>query len=203
MSFFTVDVTITYEVLFDILRREKDNNELQGLEDSFYDEVAEYLEEKRDTVQSSRTSAYTPSSEYEKQKIQLRNIVRTVKEIYNIRERKIVALARSKARSEASLIDTTKLLVDEQPLFDDSVELFRKQRKEVLEDALGKKPIRSKEQPKAPDNEDAVSAIILKDLPKFLGPDKKVYGPFEEGSDVEIPQSVAELLERKGRAELV
>lgn len=197
-----MDVTITYEVLFDILRREKDNNELQDLDESFYEEVEEYIEEKKRTVQSAKDSEYMPSSDQEKQKIQLRNIKRTVQEIYNIRERKIMNLARSKARAKTGLIDTTRLLVSEQPLFDAAVDLLERHRKDMLQNVMGQgqaKKDNNKSGEKS--SEGSVSVTILKDLPKFLGPDKKVYGPFSEDDTVDVPESVAKLLTQKGRAE--
>jgi DNA replication initiation complex subunit (GINS family) len=40
------DVKITYETLFDLLRREKNRNELQQLDPSFYLDVVSYLKEK-------------------------------------------------------------------------------------------------------------------------------------------------------------
>jgi len=205
VSLYTVDVTITYEVLFDILRREKDNNELQDLDESFYEEVEEYIDEKKRTVESGKNSVYTPSTDQEKQKIQLRNIKRTVQEIYNIRERKIMGLARSKARAKNGLIDTTRLLVVEQPLFDAAVDLLERHRKETLQDVMGDrtKPKKASGSTSSESDEDLQGVNILKDLPKFLGPDKKVYGPFQKDDEVELPVSVAKLLTQKGRAENV
>ena len=41
------EVNITYEVLFEILRREKDTADLQKLEPGFFNDFVEYLEDKK------------------------------------------------------------------------------------------------------------------------------------------------------------
>ena len=45
-----VEVNITYETLFDLLRRERSRNELQELEETFYEDVKKYLEEKQNML---------------------------------------------------------------------------------------------------------------------------------------------------------
>lgn len=199
---FIVEVKITYEVLFDILRREKDNNELQALDNSFYDDVQEYVSSKRQSMRSQKSSGYSGFGE-EKSKIQMRNILRTVKEIYNIRERKILGLARTKARSASNLIDTTKILPVERALFDRAVDVLEERRDALLEETLGQdrpgKTSEAENQGGVSEGE-TVNVEIGRKLPKFLGTDKKVYGPFDEGDVVELPDAVAELLIKKGRA---
>lgn len=199
-----MEVKITYEVLFDVLRREKENNELQALDDTFYDDVADYIAKKRRNMEAGTSSSYDDLDE-EKDKIQLRNILRTVEEIYNIRERKVINLARTKARATKNLIDTTKILPEERGLFDDAVDLFEAQRQDVLRDVTGKyDQSRDHEETEGVDaDEETVTVEIQRQLPKFLGTDKNVYGPYEEGQEVSLPESVADLLVKKGRAERV
>lgn len=198
-----MEVKITYEVLFDVLRREKENNELQALDDTFYDDVAEYIAKKRENMSAQR-STYEGLDE-EKDKIQLRNILRTVEEIYNIRERKVLGLARTKARATKNLIDTTKILPEERSLFDNAVALLEEQRHGVLQEVTGS--FDRQEEETAQDTDDGSdeqeTVEIQRQLPKFLGTDKNVYGPYEEGQEVTLPKSVAELLVKKGRAERV
>lgn len=199
---FYVEVKITYEVLFDVLRREKENNELQALDDTFYDDVEDYIAKKRRNLTSTKQS-YDGLDE-EKDKIQLRNILRTVEEVYNIRERKVINLARTKARASKNLIDTTKILPEERRLFDAATDLLNEQRAEVLRDLTGKIDEDGDPGESGPSNDEgSVTVEIQRQLPKFLGSDKNVYGPFDEGQEVGLPESVAELLVKKGRAERV
>ncbi|MFB1064930.1 hypothetical protein [Natrinema sp. H-ect4] len=42
---------------------------------------------------------------------------------------------------------------------------------------------------------------ILNETPEFRGTDLDVYGPFEEGDEVEVPKDNAEILVNRGNAE--
>jgi len=44
---------------------------------------------------------------------------------------------------------------------------------------------------------------FIRPMPSFIWKDMKVYGPYDPGEEIEIYPEVAELLVRKGRAEIV
>ena len=48
------DVIITYETLYELLRREKSRKELQKLDPNFYQRVTNYLEEKNIILKSQK-----------------------------------------------------------------------------------------------------------------------------------------------------
>ena len=50
----TENTIITYETLYEILRREKSRPELQELDDSFYRNLVKYIEEKKAILESQR-----------------------------------------------------------------------------------------------------------------------------------------------------
>ena len=43
---------ITYENLYDILRKEKHNTELQEIDENFYNKILKYIEEKKEILVS-------------------------------------------------------------------------------------------------------------------------------------------------------
>ena len=211
------EIKVTYETLFDLLRREKGRNELQQLDSSFYEDVSLYLKEKIDSLSSSSSRG-----EQEKINIQLKNVKKILRELYELREKKIINLATSKVRTNSNLIDTSKLLSKEKELFDEACELFSKFKEKILEDVLrgemvgsGKPSVSSgevvKEEPKKSvsaesedvSSSDVVGVRILHDLPKFLGVDKKIYGPFKKGDETKMPFGTAKLLLDKKRAERI
>jgi len=51
------------------------------------------------------------------------------------------------------------------------------------------------------DETDYEPVKILKKIPEFTGMDLEVYGPFEEGEEVEVPKVNAEILVDRGNAE--
>lgn len=212
------EINITFETLYDLLRREKGKEELQKLEDSFYREVVEYLREKISLLGKKSTDDDLFSvGEKDKLEAELRNIKRILKELYDKREKKIIEMALNKSRTGSNIIDTSALLEEEKKIYNNLVEIFDKFRVSILfnifkgqspvfpkDRPVEAKPEPQKEQPQEDQNtETKVSIKIINSIPKFISPDLKVYGPFESGTEVMIEKRVAELLVEKKRAEFL
>lgn len=207
------EIKITYETLFDLLRREKARNELQPLEQSFYEDVSMYMQDKQKALRVGGTRG-----EIEKIKIQIKNVKKILRELYDLREKKIINLAGSKVRTNSNLIDTSKLLKTEQELYEEACELFLKYKEKILHKLIQddttetyyERKIQQTEpqeqktkqelQEKETNNEE-IELIILNDLPRFLGIDKKIYGPYKKGDETKIPKETAKLLLDKNRAQ--
>ncbi|PIN80004.1 hypothetical protein COV13_04370 [Candidatus Woesearchaeota archaeon CG10_big_fil_rev_8_21_14_0_10_32_9] len=231
-----VDVKITYETLFDLLRREKGRNELQGLESTFYTDVITYLKDKQKILhgQDSKSPLYS-RGEQEKIRIQIKNIKKILRELYELREKKILNLAVNKVKTGSDLVDTSNLLAEERSFFADACTLLDKYKQGVLEQTLMmesssidlknySEPIRASRSSdedeeentteNSPSNEfkpatelnsetsqsESVKIKVLCDLPKFVGTDKNIYGPFNKNDEAEVPSNIAMLLVKKGRA---
>jgi len=272
MNFISIsmDVHITYETLFDLLRKERSLQELQNLNEDFWKHVVEYLQERNEFMKK------TSLSEQEKSKIQLQNIKRIIREIYEHRQRKIVNLAINVVHSEIiSSIDTRSMLPEEKNLFkkltidldkhrknvlirvmnhelpnnysfDDSFEEKNNQEKnektsvKELEKETDEKENDRKENNKEETNEynkennnedmetkysknkdnksekdkenkednkennkektsedEEIIVKFISSVPKFLGKDKQVFGPFEEGTITSLPQILVNILLKK------
>jgi DNA replication initiation complex subunit (GINS family) len=254
------EVKITYETLFDLLRREKSRNELQQLDDTFYHDVIAYLKEKKGTIRDEGNHPLLFSrGEQEKIKIQIGNIQKILRELYELREKKIINLAINKVKTESNLIDTSNLLPEETNFFNDSCRLLSRYREGILHHViLMESPeiselgdssnkyfsqekidsetrekykqeikqenedlasVRAKEKESIFDsnpsrqqasekdystgNDRLVKVRILNDLPKFMGQDKKIYGPYAKQAETELPESITNILLKKGRIELL
>ena len=122
-----MDVHITYETLFDILRKERSLDELQNLDIQFWAHVVTYLQERSTFMQK------TSLAEQEKTRVQLSNIKRIIREIHDHRQRKLMNLAVNVVRTEsASYIDKKNMLDDEKILFHELVGKLTAHRQEVL-----------------------------------------------------------------------
>lgn len=221
------EVKITYETLFDLLRREKNRNELQSLDETFYADVIDYLKTKRQALKDSDEKKTYSQPEREKIRIQIKNIKKILKELYEIREQKTLFLAMDKVRTESQLIDTTSLLAEEKKFFNETTTILKKYKEGVLQQIVrGKPPLIDtdtdysqpttklpKQVEKKPAKEEVeetskpqeikkgdIEIIITSKLPKFVGLDKEIYGPFDKGSTAKLPAKVAKLLINKGRA---
>lgn len=123
----------TYERLFEILRAEKNSPNLQKLDKTLPEQIANYLQEKDTQLAASIESDNVfASDDIETLQTQLRNARRIVRMIYDLREKKILQMALNKSRTASSIIDTSSLLESEITLFKDALEVLDKHRHEKL-----------------------------------------------------------------------
>jgi len=208
------DVNITYETLFELLRREKNREELQKLDNSFFDDILGYITEKKEQLGSLQSKDDLFAVEEKKKAIiQDDNIRKILRELYEKREKKIIAMAMDKSRASASVIDTSTLLNKEKVLYDNIVELLNCFRKGILMNLLEGKgavicdsELKIQEPAEKSDEEEKKEEVVKRVkisefVEKFIGSDVKEYGPFEDGDTAELPEDVADLLIDKGSAE--
>lgn len=111
-------ITITYETLYEILRAEKTKDELQELDPNFYANVLSYLKDKTKILQdAAMNDNIFATDETETTRLQISNIKKIIKEIYDRREKKILDIAINKSRTNSDIIDTSNLLAQEQKFF--------------------------------------------------------------------------------------
>ena len=207
------EINITYETLFELLRREKNRDDLQELQVTFFKEVIEYLgERQRMFDETSHKEDLFSATEREKTMTQLGNVKKIVKELYDRREKKIISMALNKSRTGSNIIDTSKLLAEESKFYNTLVAALNNYREGVLMNVLSlKEPLIEEIKSAAPEAEKkeegkADEKLIkmlrfLNPIPKFVGKELEVYGPFEEDDMASLPTAIADLLIQKGRAE--
>ncbi|MFH1589094.1 MAG: hypothetical protein ABIB43_00825 [archaeon] len=190
------EVKITYETLFDLLRREKSREELQELDKSFYSDVLVYLKGKQSLLGNKGSQAEMfGASESEKVKIQIQNIKKMIKEIFEKRERKVMLLATNKSKTGSTLTNTTAMLEEEKVFFENFLKVLNQNREQVL------KPIIFFENNKGLKTE-AISEPTMESEPIVeqmqsqpeLEPEQKVSFDTEVQSDTEqsVPEPVQE-----------
>lgn len=202
------DVVVTYETLYEILRREKLRAELQPLDKSFLKDVVKYLSEKQSILDSqmNKVSVFS-SSETQKTQKQIDNIKRMIKDLYERRERKIIEQAISSSRLDDKP-DFQGMLYEEKELYKSLISTLNSFRQGVLLNILSlKEPkIDEKDKPKELKTEDKPSNKLIRFLhatPQFVGDDMKVYGPFEEEDIAALPLKAADILIKNNRAEII
>ena len=189
---------ITYEMLYDILRRERTRQEIQKLDNNLFEDINKYIIEKTKILADLKTkSSIFAQKEIEKTDKQLNNIKKIVKEIYDKRESKILQLALSSAKTD-KIQDNQSLLPEEKPISDDLNKILKENRErllnKILEENIKPKVIKS--------GQESIKLVrILNPIPKFIGDDLNEYGPFEEEYIASLPIRIAELLIKNHRAE--
>jgi len=192
---------ITYEGVYDLLRKEKIYPELQKIPDTFLTEVISYLSEKTAILESQRQKdSIFAEKEVEKTAKQLENIKKMLKELYERRENKIVKLAL--IASKTGSLSDTDMLKEEQEMYNALVSNLNFYRENILTRVLDKKqPSLNNKTEENKEGENLKTVRFTNPVPQFIGNDQKVYGPFEEEYVANLPSKVAELLIRNKRAE--
>jgi len=131
------EVKITYETLFDLLRREKTREELQELDKTFYSDVVAYMQAKQSLIDNKGSQAELfGASESEKIKLQIQNIKKIVKELYDRRVSKIMKLGMNRSKAGGGISNTVAMLPEEKTFFDETLLLLNKNREDILNQIL-------------------------------------------------------------------
>lgn len=210
----TKEVNITYETLFELLKREKDMTDLQKLDPNFFNYFVEYLNEKNKVLgKEDSLFSYDEKKKVEKQ---IDNAKRIIKEIYERREKKILNIALIKSRTKSDVMDTSSFLENEKRFFDEVVKVLDVFRNDVIDNIISgkqtsditvaKEEINKKEIDEKGDidkNETKNTKLVrfIYAVPKFVGKELEEYGPFAEEDIANLPIEIADLLINKGRVE--
>jgi DNA replication initiation complex subunit (GINS family) len=212
------EVAVTYETLYEMLRREKSREELQVLDEGFLLDVLYYLREKQRILdEAEKKQDLFSLDEREKTQVQLVNIRKIVRELYERREKKIADMALNRSRTKSNLIDTSTLLVHERYLFDSIVSVLDGFRDSVLHSVLSLRepsltinlPETAKAPPEIPSVVPPVEAPpapavkfvkFTQPVEQFVGKELELYGPFQPDQKEQLPADIADILIAKGSA---
>lgn len=189
---------ITHEVLYEVLVKEKTRQELQKIDLSFLTQLSSYLEEKELILESQKEKNSFPE-EIKNTEKQLRSIKQLANEIIERRKRKILDLALLNSRTEKAAI-VKNLLESEETLYNSILSSLK-------HFSIMEKP-GHKEESKVLKNQNSESAINILvrftgPVPKFVGTDSNIYGPFTKEDIANLPEKTATILINKNRAEKI
>jgi hypothetical protein len=238
--------TITFESLYDMVRKEKTNDEIQVLNAHVFSQIINYLKNKAETYKRSKEDPNFNPNELEKIKTQIINARKLVKELYERRERKILQLAINKSRVKT--VDDSSLLEAEMPFLNEITKILDHYREDILLNLINtrlpsgekpfeekkqeeeKEPVEEKEETKEEANdeirdlpgenkqekkeelkkikketvleEEKIKIRFLGNVPRFLGKNLEIYGPFEQGDIAELPKDFAKIIIERKMAEV-
>jgi len=172
---------ITYNDLYEILRKEKYSEKLQVLPKNFMADIREYFQEKK---KISEKGGDLFSDTIKKSKKQLENAVSIFKELMLRRKKKLLDLAFLATETGITKRDYENMLEHEKKLFDklaDSIGAMDKEIFSFMNGELGE------EQKK---NE---MVVFKKDVDEFLGLDGEKLGPFKEGEIANLDKEIVKI----------
>ncbi len=205
------EIALTFETLYDILMREKQREELVPLDPQFFQNVITYLKDKISIWERiSKESDVFSLGERDAVEAEIKNTRKVLKDIYERREKKIIGLAINKSRIGHGL-EAEHLLDVEKKFFDAMVGVFDSYRQGILVNVLNmnspsveekKMVVEIAGEMKEPERQKETMMIrFIHAVPKFVGSDLAIYGPFDEDDVATVPKDVAQILITKKRAE--
>ena len=208
------EVVLTYETLYELLRREKSREELQKLDERFAKDVLTYSREKQQSYDDNLVkNDIFSQSERDKLHIQIANIRRILKDLYDIRERKIINMAINYSRTNMHIVDTANLLQQEQAMFQSLTAVLSQYRTGILHRMLEMRepdvmPIvlplpneEPQEEITAPLSHETTKKVKFVDaIEQFFGEELEPYGPFAADEEATLPIQLADVLIAQGKA---
>lgn len=182
---------ITYQEIYDLLRREKYNDAIESLPQNFLKEIAEYINEKKSIVNREQNLF---SDTVKMTRKQLENSLSIIKEIIAIREKKVLNLAFTAALTGVTRRDTEHLFDYEKELFDTAVRQLEQNQQTVnriLEGIHEEKDLKN------------LFIRFKEDVPSFIGSGGNELGPFKRGDVSNINKEIAEMLINDSKAALI
>lgn len=180
---------LTYNDLYEALRKERYSDELQVLPKHFISAVAEYFNEKRSSNEPKEDFF---SDATIKSKKKLENAIGLFRELLLRRKKKILNLAFVASETGISKRDFENMLVFEKELFESVVRALEKTEQSLNESMAGEKL-----------ENNFLLVRFLDSVPVFLNVEGEEVGPFEKGEVANLDKEIAEILEKDKKVEIL
>ncbi|BFI73041.1 hypothetical protein YN1_0280 [Nanoarchaeota archaeon] len=185
--------------IFTQLQREKERKNLEKLQKDFYIKISEMIKRYKKQLELYKVD----SKEYRDLNSTIYKIKESVYELINIRIEKIVKMTLLEVKENLNAIPEENLEEEEKLLYKILKNLLVSFKNNITDkivegeeidvnnffNSIGKEVIISQ------DKVDKEILIIKNDLPKIVGPNGKIYGPFKVGDILFIEKSLAEKME--------
>ncbi len=179
---------ISYNDLYEILRKEKYSETLQVLPKGFVEDIAQYLSDKKEMGGEKEDDLFADS--VLKAKKQLENAISIFKELMLRRKKKLLNLVFVAAETGIMKRDYENMLAHERDVFDRLVKAFEDGDKEMGKILNGKKG-----------HEDKHKMIIFNQgVEQFVGHKGEAIGPFASGELANLDAEIADILVKGGKA---
>jgi DNA replication initiation complex subunit (GINS family) len=184
---------ITYNELYDVLRKERYSEQLQPIPKNFIKDVSAYLRDKKEIAEKKDDDF---SDTIMKTKKQFENSIAIFKELILRRKKKILELAFVAAETGISKRDFENMLAIEKEAFEGIMKSLEKADKKVTEALKG---FDEAEEEKKKNK----MVVFVEDTEEFLDLEGNTIGPFRKGDVANISEEVANILIVGKKAEAI
>ena len=182
---------LTYNDLYECLRKEKYSEQLQSLPKNFVQEFSDYMSEMRKKF-SDFSGERDFLDETLKEKKQYENAISIFKETMLRRKKKILNLVFVATETGIMKRDFTDMLPFERDAFEKIIRAVDDSDK-VLSELLNGKPLKNMNK----------MVLIKEDIEEFVGMGGEIIGPYKKGVLANLDSQIAEILVSDGKATLV
>ncbi len=210
--------SFTYEDIYELLRAEKFSAELQKITDKDLQKINEYLKVKERLISQEENTSIMSSSKKVQILNEIENARRTLSDLYEKRERKVINRAIVTIRSGSALKDTTNMLNFEVELYNNLIQTLQQNKQKffnTLHSATESIDFLEKEMKEAEEmknefdlaektaNVKKVKVEFLEKSEQFYGEDLKTYGPYSKRDTAELPEKIANLLREQKKVSIL
>jgi DNA replication initiation complex subunit (GINS family) len=183
---------ITYNELYDALRKERYSEQLQPIPKRFIKEVSDYLKDKKEIANKDNDDF---SDTILKTKKQYENSIAIFKELMLRRKKKILELAFVAAETGISKRDFENMLAIEKECFDGIMKNLEKEDKQISEILKGADGGEEKAKNKM--------VVFIENADQFLDLEGNKLGPFKKGDVANLAEEISNILIIDKKAESV
>ena len=137
--------------------------------------------------------------------MQLQNIKKILKELYDRREEKIIEMSLIRSKTKTNIIDTSNLLEQEKALYNSIVDVLNNYRERIINSVIEMrsvtKPVFVIEDNQEKKTELPVTKLrFIQEVEQFFGKELEEYGPFKANEIAYIPNELANVILSQGKA---
>ena len=137
--------------------------------------------------------------------MQLQNIKKILKELYDRREEKIIEMSLIRSKTKTNIIDTSNLLEQEKTLYNSIVDVLNNYRESIINSVIEMrsvtKPVFVIEDKQEKKTELPVTKLrFIQEIEPFFGKELEEYGPFKANEIAYIPNELANVILSQGKA---
>ncbi len=182
---------ITYNDLYELLRKEKYNEQLQLLPKDFLLEIVAFFQQQKNSLVDNETSFLEGAA---KSKKQFENSIALFKELILRRKKKILGLVFVATETGIMKRDYENMLPFEREIFDSLIKTFEHGDKELARLLHGEKTVEKEKQ---------AIVIFNQNIEQFVDMGGNLIGPFNAGELAHLATEVCSILVSSGKANYV
>jgi DNA replication initiation complex subunit (GINS family) len=179
---------ITFNDIYEALRKEKYSDKLQLLPPKFLQDVSVYFREKQEFLAKEDDMF---SEMVIKNKKKFENALSSFKDLLRVRKRKILNLSFVTSEVGVSKKDFENLLGFEKELYETIVKAMQRSEEDRVMEMKGEA------------NAEFLHKLVrfLEDVPEFLDSEGEAVGPFQKGEVANLDVEIVDILEKDKRVE--